>query len=115
MISASELDRQVRIQAKATTRDADYGSEVLDPWSTFATVWAGIRDIAETGPGGGEASSRAERTSTRRSTVKIRDLPGLKSDMRVVDIDNGRVLQIVGITEIGRRQGHLLLCEDYSG
>lgn len=104
---AGRLDRRVTIEQKTITRD-DFGAELVT-WSTFAEVWAEIRDVNST-----ERVVEQLRTVSRLTMVMIRWLPGLTSDMRVRIPSDGRTLQIASLAQVGRRVGWSLACEEYS-
>lgn len=104
---AGSLDRRVTIESKTVTRD-DYGAEVVS-WSTFAEVWAEVRDINAT-----ERVADQIRTLTRLTMIKTRYVSGVTSDMRIRLNEDGRVLAIVSMAQIGRRLGWSFACEQYS-
>ena len=106
---ASKLDTRIRIERKAVTPDANYGTEQIT-WAEFAAVWAEVKDVLP---------SRAERLAdsiiiaNRPARIRMRYLAGLAADMRV--IVGSRVLHIVsGPAEIGRREGIELIAQQYS-
>lgn len=104
---AGSLDRRVTIESKTVTRD-DYGAEVVS-WSTFAEVWAEVRDVNAT-----ERVADQIRTLTRLTMIKTRYVSGVTSDMRIRLNEDGRVLAIVSMAQIGRRLGWSFACEQYS-
>lgn len=104
-----ELDRSLTIQYKSVTQDAAYGSEVVT-WSTYAS---GVRaKFME--EGGLEAVAQSQRVGTSRVTIVIRWQAGITAAMRVLEPATGRVLEIMGISEIPRRRGLSMTCEDYT-
>lgn len=105
---AGKLDRRVVIEEKSVTRDPDYGAEVVT-WVTFAERWADVRDVNAI-----ERAGDGLRTITRTTTVTIRWLDGLTSDMRVRVVSDGRLLNITSFVELGRKVGLQLVCEEYS-
>lgn len=110
---AGALDRRIAIDTKSVTRNPDYGTEVVS-WTTLATVWASVEDVAKTTPGGGEDVKLNERVVTLPVQIRLRYRSDLRTDMRVRLLDRNRTLQIVSIAEIGRRDGLMLVCEEYS-
>lgn len=107
MINGGTLDKRVTIQQATRTRDPDYGSEQLT-WTTFATVWADVREQSSI-----ERVRNELRTLTRVTNVTIRYLPNLRADMRIA-LPDSRILQIVSFAEVGRKIAWRIVCEDYS-
>lgn len=104
------LDKRVLIEAKVPTRDAIYNTELSD-WVPHATVWASVLDVLN---GKAEATTVGVRLLTRPCRVRMRYLSSINAQMRITVFDDGRVMQIVNLAEIGRREGLQLLCEEYS-
>ena len=104
---ASRLDRRVTIESKTVTRD-DFGAEVVT-WSTFAEVWAEVRDVNSV-----EKVVDQLRTMTRLTMVTTRYVPGVTTDMRVRVNGDGRLLAIASLAEVGRKLGWSMACEQYS-
>lgn len=104
-----QMYRSVTIQVKSVTQDADYGSEVVT-WATYA---AGVRAHIDE-QGGLEAVSQDQRVGTSRATITIRWQAGITAAMRVYEPVSGRVWEILGVSEIPRRRGLSLTCEDYT-
>lgn len=112
MIARGRLDRRVVIEKKTVTRDATYGSEQIT-WTTHAEVWAEAKDkFSDTSE---ERVAQGARIVTRSTRLTIRWVEGVTSDMRVRVKRDGRLLQIVAIAEVGRREGLQLTCEEYRG
>jgi SPP1 family predicted phage head-tail adaptor len=106
---ASKLDTRIRIERKVVTHDPQYGTELVT-WTEFACVWAEVKDILP---------SRAERLadniqiSRHPARIRIRYLPGLAADMRII-IDN-RIHQIIsGPAMLGRREAMEIMVEELS-
>lgn len=107
---AGKLDRRIYIEAKSVARDATYGSEQIT-WTTHAEAWAEVKDrLADSSD---ERVAQGQRIATRSTRVTLRWIAGVTSDMRVRLKSDGRLLQIVAIAEIGRREGLQLACEEY--
>lgn len=107
-MQSGRLSRRVVIERRRVVRDPDFGSESVT-WSTFAERWADVRDVNAV-----ERDAGPLRTITRITTVTIRWLDGLTSDMRVRLVSDGRLLAITSIVELRRREGQQLVCEEYS-
>ena len=105
---AGRLNRRVVIEKKSVTRDADFGSESI-AWVTHAERWAEVRDLSAVERAGGPL-----RTVTRTTTVTVRWVDALTTDMRIRCADDNRLLAIVSIAELRRREGQQLICEEYS-
>jgi len=108
---AGALDRRVLIERKSVTRDA-YGAEVI-AWTTVATVSASALDDLGS-KSGMESVRQGIRVLEKLTRVVIRYRADITSDMRVTLIDRSRVLQIVSIAEIGRREGTELMCMEFT-
>lgn len=108
---AGKLDRRLLIEEKTVTRDPGYNSEVIT-WVPVATVWASVRDELS---GSQEGTTNDVRVLTRPCRVWIRWRADVCTTMRATLLgDSERVMQIVGMAEIGRREGLELRCEAYS-
>ncbi len=108
---AGKLDRRVLLEAKSITRDPAYNSEVVT-WTPVATVWASVRDVLSSSQ---ESTANDLRLLTQPCRVWIRWRADVCTTLRVTLLGEGsRVMQIVGMAEIGRREGIELLCEKYS-
>jgi head-tail adaptor len=109
------LDRRVTIQVNQPSIDPDYGTSV-DNWTTFdgaERIAANVQDVL---PSKSEQVKQGIRVATRPARVRIRFMPGVTSDMRVIVHDDAdRVCQIVGgPAELGRRQWLEMVVEEYS-
>lgn len=109
-VAAGELDRRVRIEYRSVTKHPTLGSEVVT-WTELATVWARVMDLL---PGKAERMEGDLRMLTRPCTVRIRYRSTVTAEMRIVLLDRDRILQIVSIAEVGRREAMDLQCEEYS-
>ncbi|MGC4075477.1 MAG: phage head closure protein, partial [Rubrivivax sp.] len=108
------LDRRVLIEQNTPSRDPAFGSAVA-AWPTLATVWARVDETLDTKLGGAEKVENANRVLTRQFRVTIRYRSDVTTGMRIRQPDrSNRVLQIVAIAEVGRRQALELMCEAYS-
>lgn len=95
-MKSGKLDRRVTIQRVAVVLD-DFGGEI-ETWTDHATVWAQVLPVSD-----GERW-RAEQVS---ATVSTRFRIRWGAGVRVTDqiIYEGRTYDIVGVKEIGRREG----------
>ena len=107
-LQAGQLDRQVTIQRRAETRDSALGS-VLVTWTALATVWA---QVVESATASDEAMRAGVQTFARPSKVRIRWRADVDTTMHISH--NGQLLQILGIAELGRRQGLELACKEWA-
>jgi SPP1 family predicted phage head-tail adaptor len=97
---AGPLDRFITIQNRTITRNAQ-GAD-LEAWGTFAQVWASKKDYR------GEEFFSAQKENAQIETMwRIRYLTGLKSEMRISY--DGKLYDILQISELGRREGFELL------
>ena len=106
-----KLDRRILIERKAVTQDA-YGAEVVS-WSTLATVWGSALDDLGS-KSGMEKNREGIRVLEKLTRVVIRYRSDITSNMRIVLVDRSRVMQIVSIAEVGRREGTELMCMEFS-
>ena len=111
-MQSGSMRSRVRLEQKLVTQDPDYGTQT-STWATFATVWAEVLEIL---PSRAEKQNQNIRIENRPATVRIRYLPGVNSDMRVIHIDReNREMRIVsGPAEMGHRRFMELMCESYS-
>jgi SPP1 family predicted phage head-tail adaptor len=106
---ASKLDTRIRIEHKVVARDQQYGTEAVT-WTEFACVWAEVKDIL---PSRAERLADSIQIGRRPARIRIRYLPGLSSNMRII-IDN-RTHQIVsGPAILGRREAMEIMVEELS-
>ena len=108
---AGTMDRRIRIERKEPGIDDGYGNS--EPtWVEFATVWAEVQDVL---PSKSETQSDVIRTATRPARIRMRYLANITSDMRIVAIERGAIMQIIaGPAEIGRKEGVELMAAEYS-
>lgn len=105
-MNAGRLDRKVILEKPTTTRD-DFGQST-QTFTKEAEVWAQRRDISAketTESDQPVASTRTEWTIRWRSDV--RETWQLKTQAP----DRVQTFDIVGILELGRREGLRLICE----
>jgi len=110
-VKIGKLDRRILIERKAVTQDA-YGAEVVS-WSTLATVWGSALDDLGS-KSGMEKNREGIRVLEKLTRVVIRYRSDITSNMRIVLVDRSRVMQIVSIAEVGRREGTELMCMEFS-
>jgi SPP1 family predicted phage head-tail adaptor len=108
MLSAGHLDRTLVIEQPVVTRDAADGSQVVT-WSAVATVWA---QLLESSTSGDEMMRDGVLSYGRPSRVRIRWRSGIEPTMRL-NI-GGRLLQILGTAEIGRRRLLEISCREWA-
>ena len=98
-MKSEKLDRRLIIQEPAETRD-DYGQEVLT-WSTFATVWAGVKLNI-----GKESFQTSERVKERVVDFKVRYRTDITENMRLLYDSN--YYEIEDVVELGREDGLII-------
>ncbi len=106
MLNAGRLNRCVTVERPVVTPDPTYGTPVTT-WQPVCTWWASALDII-----GKEATQDAMRQYTRPCRLTGRWTDRIDPTMRLRL--GSRLLQIVGIAEIGVRQGLEILAEQYS-
>lgn len=97
-----ELDRQVELKQKTTTKD-DWNFDVVT-MTTLATVWAKKIDRLA-----GELISESQLISQNRTDWIIRHRTDITADMLIVY--NGDEYHITATKEIGRKEGLLIHTE----
>ena len=107
-MQAGHLYEMLSIQQKSVAKGTSYGEEVVT-WVNFA---ANIR-ANQTDLNGAEAVRQNLRVGSRGVKVTIRWRAGITTDMRILQTD-GRIFQIVSATEIPRKRGLELMCEEYT-
>lgn len=95
-IAAGELRHRVTLQGWTETRD-EYGASIRT-WHDVATVWAKVTPVFAR-----ERNAAPQVMPVRQFTILIRWRDDVTSDMRLVY--RGEQLQIVGIAEVGFREG----------
>lgn len=114
-MNAGKLDRLIRIEQRSVAKDTATGAELVT-WVTLADVWASREDATNPGateeymrPGGLEVAGGI-------STIKIRWRADVDTSMRLNLNPGGaaQLRQIIGMAEIGRREGLKLSCREWS-
>lgn len=101
LLPAGTLDRQIVLQAPTTTRGSS--GAPIQTWATQATVWADVRPATAR-----EFIAGAQEVAERRTVFRIRWREGVKVTWRV--LFDAQTWRIVGVGEIGRREGLELQC-----
>lgn len=99
-MDAGALDRRVTIE-RATIMTDDYGT-ATQTWAALATVWASVEWIRD---GERWAAAQVVAEATLRVQTRYRDV---KTTDRLIYEDV--VYNIVGVKEIGRRDGLEITC-----
>lgn len=108
---SGDLDRFVRVENKVVTQDATYGTDIVT-WTLFAEMWAEIQDAL---PSRAESVLQGLTVAKNQSRIRMRWLDGVDSAMRIVDVDSGKVYQIIGgPAAIGRQAFMEMQCERVS-
>lgn len=98
---AGRLNQRITVEQKSVTR-AGTGEEVVN-WTTFATVWAEVKQLR-----GREFFAAAQMQGAMDHQVFIRYRTDITRDMRLMC--NGQPLDIVGIAQIGNKEGLEIMC-----
>lgn len=99
-MDSTKLDRKITLQRATRTQSSSSG-ETIETWGTLATVWASRRDVSDA-----ERVAAAQVAATISTRFQIRwgsTWASLNPKDRLVS--DGRVYDIVGVKEIGRRDG----------
>lgn len=94
------LDRKITLERFNYTTDSGSGEQVKT-WSALATVWASKRDVSDS-----ERVASAEVSAEIGTRFQIR-WDSSWSDLNPKDrvVYDGRTYDIVGVKELGRREG----------
>jgi SPP1 family predicted phage head-tail adaptor len=102
MTVSQALDRRIVIERYAETRDTF--NNVVQTWSTLATVWASKKDVKDV--------SNAERFRTQEVGAEVATRFGIRWSPTVSGVNakdriqyDGATYNITGIKEMGRREG----------
>lgn len=107
-LAAGHLDRRISIQQKSVVREATWGSET-NTWVALATVWAQVLESATDG----EFVQDGTLAFARPTRVRLRYRSDVDPTMRLL-LPTGRLLQITGTAEIGRREYLELACKEWA-
>ena len=103
MMRAGKLDRRVVLQRPLDQQDGS--GTVTQTWFDAGEVWASRRDLR-----GREFVAAQALQAEVETLYTIRHAPGLVPSARWRLVDAGRVYDIAGVAEIGRREGYELRC-----
>lgn len=93
-MSANKFRDRIRFEMPGLGIDPRYGTAIAAPWVTFAEVWAEVQDVA---PSKSEASENGIRLAKDSTRVRVRYLPGVLSNMRIVELTGEqRTMSIIG-------------------
>lgn len=107
LIPSWRMDRVIAIERKTVAKSVTSGAEVVT-WPTLATVWASKEDQV-----GDESLRGAMEVHGATSRIRIR----WRADVSTADrlnLGSGQLRQIVGLAELGRREGLELACKEWS-
>lgn len=98
-MQAGELNRRVTIQRAAITKDAVGGE--IQTWATYATFWASLTPVSAD-----EKTRADELAAAQVNRFKVR-WSSLSADVGPKDrlVYAGSTFEIVGVKEIGFREG----------
>ena len=103
MINAGKLRERVTVQIPGGTTNP-LGETVIS-WSNSTAVWASVEGVSAR-----EALTLGQQETVLTHRVRMRYLPGLTQDMRLVW--RNRTLEIVSLLEHGNRSEHEAICEE---
>lgn len=119
---ASTLNRQIIVEKPVQTQDPVYGAPVTS-WEPLVPLagspvtgepfWAEVQDAL---PSRSESIRQGLVQGRNQTRIRIRWRDDIDSSMRIVIVDDGRILQIVGgPAEIGGRKRMLeMMCERFT-
>ena len=94
---SGEMDRRIVIEQNTPVADAT--GDPVDSWATLATVWADLRNIR-----GAETFDDDREQASRQTTFRIRWRSDIDDTKLRINYD-GRIWDIISISEIGRQAG----------
>lgn len=94
-VNIGRLDRRVVIEQAAETQNSS--GEAVPTWSELATVWASVRPARTV-----ESVQGDQEHAVRETVFRVRHRTDVTEKMRVSY--GGKVYDIAGIVEIGRRE-----------
>ena len=100
------LDRLIEIQYPSRAKNT-FGEETV-VWKLHARVWAQAQPLQAL-----ERFKAAQERESKVYTFRLRYVKGVKSDMRVYH--DSQSYRILGIAELGRREGLELTAEYFEG
>jgi SPP1 family predicted phage head-tail adaptor len=95
--------RDERIIIQGVTRTKNNFNEDTETWSTFATVWAQVKDST-----GSEGYQADQLTATNITLFDIRYLTGVTEQMRILRERNSRIYSVTGIQVPDRKRSLVL-------
>lgn len=105
---AGTLRHRVTIERPVDARDG-FG-QAVHGWETFATRWAEVRGLS-----GRELFEAQQNMSRATHTVRMRDVSGVTTDMRIKD-DRNRYLNILSALDAeGRSRETVFVCAEDTG
>lgn len=111
------LRRRITIQKKSVTQETAFGTEVIT-WLKHADVWASVNDTPLKTSAASDSEQRGKLIAynTTRTTIRIRYLSTVTSDMRILLTDrSNKIMQIVsGPIELGNRDGMEFVVVEYT-
>ena len=109
-MSAGERDRNITVEAPTVTRDSSTGAPVTT-WAQLGNpMWAQVIESATASDEG-----MANGVATYAKPTRIRAL--YRSDINEtqrVNLGGGRLLAIIGVAMMGRREGIELACKEWA-
>lgn len=108
-ITAGRLRHRADIEAPTAVRDPATGAESTT-WAVVTTVRV---ELIESATGNDESLRDGVATYARPSRVRM----WYRADMnttRRLNLGSGRLLQIIGVAELGYRQGLELACKEWA-
>ena len=108
-MKAGKRDTLVTIQYRTASQDSTYGTQSYS-WSTLGTEWADVQDMLPS-----RAEQMADGVNIQRRPCRVRMLYRSDMDSTMRLQFDGRTVRIVGgPSEMGRREGLEMVCEDLS-
>ncbi len=101
---AGKLDRYITIEQAVYTADTTTGERQVDSWSTYKSVWAKKLQPMSMERVEGDQIALVD---TYNYTIRYYDAPSVTARMRI--LDESEYYDIIGIKELGRRDGLLII------
>lgn len=103
-------DRLITFEAAAITRDPATGAQVKAWAPASPQIWA---QVLESATGNDEGLRGDVATYAKPTRVRCLYRAGITPAMRI-NLGGGRLLQIIGVAMLGRREGLELACKEWA-
>jgi len=109
-MDAGLLNKRITIEKATVTRDANTGAQIKS-WGTLGNAaWA---QVIESATGSDEQLKGPMATYAKPTRIRMRYRSDIDNTMRV-NLGSSRLLEIIGVAMMGRKDGLELACKEWS-